>query len=104
MSPPPPTTLEELEGTPRVLATALRLLEVIVARLDRLESRLPPALVDVPTAGERLGCSASTIRRRVRDGTLPVVRVGRSVRIDLAALRPPSDEQIAELAREARGR
>jgi excisionase family DNA binding protein len=35
---------------------------------------------------ETLGVSVRTIRRRASDGTLPAVRVGRSWRIDLAAL------------------
>jgi excisionase family DNA binding protein len=37
-------------------------------------------------AAETLGVSVRTIRRRANDGSLPAVRVGRSWRVDIAAL------------------
>jgi excisionase family DNA binding protein len=79
------------------------------ADLARVEEKLaavaraaPLTLVDVPEAARRLGLSESTIRRRVRDRTLPVRRVGRSVRIDLSTLRPASEEEVDAAARIAR--
>lgn len=46
-------------------------------------------------AAERLGISLRTVRRRIADGSLPSARIGRAVRIPVAALdlpaaRPPS--------------
>lgn len=37
-------------------------------------------------AAAQLNCSVSTIRRRVADGTIPAVRLGKRFRIDLDAL------------------
>ena len=37
-------------------------------------------LLKVSEVMERLGCSRATVHRRVADGTLPVVRIGRLVR------------------------
>jgi excisionase family DNA binding protein len=36
---------------------------------------------DVCEAATLLGCSAETVRRRVRDGTIPSVKIGRKVLI-----------------------
>ncbi|HVX95506.1 MAG TPA: helix-turn-helix domain-containing protein [Polyangia bacterium] len=81
-----------------------RQLAPIYARLDELAAAAPPALVDVEVAAERLGLSVATVRRQAAAGVLPARRVGRSWRIDLAALRPVKPEQIEQLAREARSR
>lgn len=49
-------------------------------------------LLSIPDAAEYSGASQKTIRRRIADGTIPAVRIGRLIRIrpeDLeAALRP----------------
>jgi hypothetical protein len=51
----------------------------------------------------RLGYgSAATVRRRIADGTYPAIRHGRSVRVDLASLRPSDPATVAALAMEAR--
>jgi excisionase family DNA binding protein len=76
----------------------------IRAALEALTAASPPALVDVATAAERLGKSPATVRRMAAAGELPARRVGkRSWRIDLAACRPATAEDVARLAREARG-
>jgi excisionase family DNA binding protein len=69
---------------------------------DALRRGMPPALATMEQAAEALGVSLSTIRRRVRDGSLPCKRLGRAVRVDLAAVRPADAGEIAELARRAR--
>lgn len=74
----------------------------LVAELGDLRRSLPPTLAAVADAAERLGVSQSTIRRLVRTGEIPVVRVGRSVRVDLAALRPLTAAEVTERAHEAR--
>jgi len=51
----------------------------------------------------RLGYgSPATVRRRIADGTYPCVRHGRSVRVDLASLRPIDRATVSALAAEAR--
>ncbi len=72
------------------------------AAVEALREALPPALLDVHAAAEQLGVSESTIRRQIREGVLPVRRVGRSVRVDVSAMKPISEEHVAALAREAR--
>lgn len=82
--------------------------EPLRAQIDRLRgevaslvSALPPSLVTVPEAARRLGLSTATVRRRIKDRSLPVVRVGHSVRVDLALVRPPEEATIERLALEA---
>jgi excisionase family DNA binding protein len=74
------------------------------ATVDALRAASPPTLVTVGEACRRTGLSPATVRRRVADGTLPSRRIGRSVRVDLAALRPMDPATVAALAMEARGR
>ena len=78
--------------------------EVAALRMEvaALRKTVPPALVDVSTAAERLGLSEATVRRRIKDGSLPSQRVGRAVRIDLATVRPLDADEVARLAHEAR--
>jgi excisionase family DNA binding protein len=91
-----------MEGAELSIETLLeRAVDRVVAR------RLAPVLaelVDVETAAARLGLSAATVRRQAAAGELPARRVGRAWRIDLAALRPPSPDEVENLAREARAR
>jgi excisionase family DNA binding protein len=77
-------------------------LEPLRTQLAALAAASPPALVTVDVAAERLGKSPSSVRAMCARGELPARRVGRSWRIDMAALRPASPETISRLAREAR--
>lgn len=43
-------------------------------------------LLSLSEAAQRLACSSTTIRRLVANGVLPVVRIGRLIRIDPADL------------------
>jgi excisionase family DNA binding protein len=55
-------------------------------------------------AGEvaaRLGISLRTVRRRIADGSLPSVRIGRAVRIPATALDLPAARPAGRSAREA---
>lgn len=74
----------------------------IVIALEQLGLRLPPQLVDVPTAAKTLGVSVSTVRRRVKDGSRRATRVGSLIKIDLTALHPTPDAAIVALATRAR--
>lgn len=75
------------------------LLERIEAALER---RLPPQLGDVATVARLSGLSLATIRRRVKDGSIPSRKIGGRVLIDLGALRPTPTDEIAALAEQAR--
>ena len=47
-------------------------------------------------AAEILGVSTRTIRRRIKDGTIPAVKIGRLVRIPASAILPEQlDDQAA---------
>ncbi len=98
------------------IAGALAALLEVPARLASLEAEVrslreevaalrrssPPTAVTLPEAAQRLGVSVSTLRRRIRAGDLPVVRVGRAVRIDVAVLRHGDDAEVVRLAEAAR--
>jgi hypothetical protein len=74
----------------------------LAGEVAALRAASPSRLVTVAEL-VRLGYgSSASCRRRIKDGTYPVVRHGRSIRIDLAALKPPRPELVAELADEAR--
>jgi len=87
---------------PGVLRSLVAEVAALRAEVASLRSTLPPALVTLAEAAERLGVSVRTLRRRVKDGTLPVRRIGRSLRVDLDALRPASPDEVERQARAAR--
>jgi excisionase family DNA binding protein len=59
----------------------------VAALRAALEQRAEPKVYVSPgEAAERLGVTTRTIRRRIKDGQLPTVRLGRIVRIPVAAL------------------
>ena len=51
-------------------------------------------------AAARLGISLRTVRRRIADGSLPSVRIGRAVRIPAAALDLPAARPTGRASRE----
>lgn len=68
-------------------------LEPLRAALMALREASPPALVDIPSAAARLGVSVATVRRRLKANEIPFTRVGKRVKVDLAAIRPPRGEE-----------
>jgi excisionase family DNA binding protein len=113
-----PSWVEEVEGRralglplePVQVATAQPLPESAASELRRLTEEVraglrrlaPPMLATLPEAAEHLGVSLSTLRRRIKDGSIPARRIGRALRVDLAALRPLTTAEVARMAREAR--
>lgn len=87
---------------PAILDNQTKLLD----RFDRLAAATPaqlePELLSVRQYAQRAGLSQCTIRRRISDGTLRVLRVGGSIRIPAASLRPTDPATVSRLAREAR--
>jgi excisionase family DNA binding protein len=59
--------------------------------------------VTVAEAARRLAVNPKTIHRRIRAGELQAIRIGRAVRVSLEGL-AVGEEQLAQLAREARTR
>ncbi len=92
----------ELAKVPGALATLTEGIARLDAEVRALRQALPPRLGTLREAADLLGVSYATVRRRVRDGSLPVRRVGRALRVDLGALRPVSEEGVARTARQAR--
>ena len=75
------------------------------AAVDALAGAGALAPVSLDVAAPALGKSVATLRRLAGAGKLPgAIRIGRSWRIDLGAVRSPRPEEIAELASEARSR
>ncbi len=62
---------------------------------------MSPSTWTPPEAAERLGISLRTVRRRIADGSLPSVRLGRAVRVPVAALDLPIARVTPAAAREA---
>jgi hypothetical protein len=84
------------------VAPMLAELRALRAEMAALRAASPSQLVTVNRLVELGYGSPATVRRRIADNTYPAIRHGRSIRVDLASLKPPSPEVIAELAREAR--
>jgi excisionase family DNA binding protein len=53
-------------------------------------------LITVPEAARLLAVKPVTIRRRMADGDLPTIRVGRAVRVPIAAVREYVEKQQGE--------
>jgi excisionase family DNA binding protein len=81
------------------LAEEVRGLKAEVAALRAVS---PPRFGTVRDAARILLCSEQTVRRKVDLREIPSTRVGRSVRVDLTALRPTDPATVARLAVEAR--
>lgn len=60
-----------------------------------------PDYLDAAEVAARLGISLRSVRRRIADGSLPSVRIGRAVRIPAAALDLPTARPAPTAARDA---
>ncbi len=89
-----------------VLPARISALEALVAALtesiEKLRRASPSTFVSMSDAARVLGVSISTLRRRIRTGEVPVVRIGRSVRVDLGALCPADRTEVVRLVEAAR--
>ena len=100
---------DELIGSLAALLELPQCVQELNARIRELQqaveqilTQLPPALAPVPEAARLMNVSESTVRRQIRAGTLPAIRVGNSVRVDVGALRTRTDDEVARLSRSAR--
>jgi DNA-directed RNA polymerase specialized sigma24 family protein len=64
----------------------------LVHELQRIRAEKESEGVSLEEAGRRLGMSLSTVRRRVKDGTLPVVPGMRPPRVILGAVLSAANE------------
>lgn len=74
------------------------------AKLESVLAALPPALATVPEAAQAFKVSIPTMRRWVKRGEVPVVKIGNTVRVDLSRTRGHDAAEIARMAAEARSR
>jgi excisionase family DNA binding protein len=86
-----------LAELPREVAAIKEEVSAQRAEIAELRRALPPALVTQRVAAECLGVSLSTVQRRTKDGSLPVRRVGRSVRVDRALCTHPERQRWSAL-------
>lgn len=96
----PARLVPEFEAAVAPLHAELRQLRALV---EEMSLRLPPRLGTLAEAAEILGVHRCTAWDMWRRGEITGRRIGRAVRIDLAALRPATDED-AVLALQRRGR
>jgi len=90
------------EAFDAALAPVVAELRELRVKVEALCVASPPTLVTVGEACRLTGLSPATVRRRIADGTMPSRRIGRSVRVDLASLRPTDPATVTALAAEAR--
>jgi excisionase family DNA binding protein len=78
--------LDSLEALPGRLSALERTTAEYTAKLDTLQAALPPKHVSVTEAAAELKVSVPTMRRWVKRGEVPTVKVGNTVRVDLSRL------------------
>lgn len=91
--------LAALVEMPGRFAELERRVSELAREVAAMRKALPPRMYSPRAAAEVLGVSLSTVHRRVKDGSLPAVSIGRLIKVDLSHLRP-----MAEVAEEARAR
>jgi len=97
-------TISALLDAPRMLANLERRVADLTDAVRSMENRLPSLLVSAEHAAKVWGSSPASVRRWAAEGVIPVVRLGRSLRVDLSKVRGIDRDDIARLAREARSR
>ena len=90
------------EAMAAALAPVLEELQALRAEVTEVRACLPPRFVSLKDAAKALGIDSRTILAMAARGEIVTRRAGRRILIDAASLRPPSREQIADLARAAR--
>lgn len=69
----------------------------VTSELEAVRRALPAQLVPVAEAARVLGVSVATVRRRVKEGSLPSRRIGRALRVDLSAQRAATVAEVVEM-------
>jgi excisionase family DNA binding protein len=87
-----------LIALPAQVDTVMRELRKLQEEVRELRQALPAMLVSMEEAAKHLGVNYSTIRRWVKNGSVPSLKIGSTVRVDLRALRPQTGAEIVSLA------
>ena len=90
--------LSALTEIPTRLAALERSIGAASGELLRIREAIPPLLVSVPDAAVAFKVSIPTMRRWVKAGAVPIVKVGATVRVDLSRLHGRDDLSIARAA------
>ncbi|HEY4032738.1 MAG TPA: helix-turn-helix domain-containing protein [Ktedonobacteraceae bacterium] len=54
---------------------------------EPLEAASPPGLLTIPQVAEYIGVGRAHIYKLIKNNGLPVIRLGRSIRVDMTSLR-----------------
>jgi hypothetical protein len=84
----PTATLAEVRATRRAVTALAAQVERLILAVEALRAGQPSQLVTVARLVELGYGSPATLRRRIKDGSIPCIRHGRTIRIDLATLVP----------------
>lgn len=87
---------------PARIATIEAALNELTAQVEALRAASPPLFLSVPEAARMFKVSVPTMRRWVKNGRVPVVKVMNSLRVDITRTRGVDAEDIAKMARAAR--
>ena len=90
-----------LSEVPNRLAALERAEAKNAAKLESVRVALPPVLATIPEAATAFKVSIPTMRRWVKRGDVPIVKVGSTVRVDLSRLHGKDAANIASQAAEA---
>lgn len=90
-----------LGETPARLAALERASEAARADMAAIRAALPPVLLSIPDAARAFQVSLPTMRRWVKAGRVPTVKVGATVRVDMSRLHGADDVTVARLVRAA---
>jgi excisionase family DNA binding protein len=95
--------LTALAEIPTRVAALEHQVAAMTSEMRRVRATMPTPLVSVPQAAAAYGVSVPTIRRWVKRGRIPSVKVGNTVRVDLSRVKAADDHDIARLARGTTG-
>ena len=85
------------------VAAMERAVTEVTASVEALRAASPPLLLRLPEAAAIFKMSVVTMRRWVKTGHVPVVKVANTVRVDLTRVRGVDAADVARTAREIRG-
>ena len=85
-----------MADVPARLAAMERSVANTTDKLESLRAALPPALVTITEAATAFKVSIPTMRRWVKRGEVPTVKIGTTVRVDMSRLHGTDREDIAE--------